>query len=143
MLAAVRGTAVAARVIERRLDAMTLPQMRILGFIDRDPIRANALAERAALSRPTLTGLIDGLASRGWVERRPADDDRRGVTFSITPEGRAALSRAQEESADALGELLEELSPAHRAQAVQALGHLATAARIRYDRRLAMENERR
>ena len=107
----------AARIIEHRLDAMTLAQMRILGLIERDPIRASALAERAALSLPTLTGLIDGLAARGWVERRPADDDRRGVTFSITPDGHQALTRAHEESAGALDELLDELSPANRADA--------------------------
>ena len=31
---------------------------------------------------------------------------------------------------------------AHRAEAVQALGHLATAARLRYERRLAIEGDR-
>lgn len=136
MLAAVSGVAIVARMIERRLDAMSLAQMRILTLVERDPARASAVAERAALSRPTLSGMIDGLAARGWIDRCTVDGDRRGVTLSITPDGAAALARAQRESARALEELLEEMSPARRTSALHALANLSSAAEVRHHRKL-------
>jgi len=137
LLAAVRGVAIAARAMERHLDAMSLAQMRILTLIARDPIRANVLAERAALSRPTLTGLIDGLVAKGWIDRCTVDGDRRGVALAITERGRRSLTAAHQEAADALSELLDELSPTQQRATMMALGHLTTAAQIRHTRRLA------
>jgi len=136
LLAAVRGVALAARMIEHHLDAMTLAQLRIMTLIERDPIRASALAERAALSRPTLSGLLDGLAAKGWIDRCAVDGDRRGVTLAITDVGRRALTAAQQESTRALAGLLDELPARRRAAAIDALGSLATAVQIRHDRRM-------
>src|SRR4051812_18948591 len=82
--AAVHGVALAARSIERRLATMSLAQMRTLSLIARDPMRASELADGAALSRPTLSGLLDGLAAKGWIDRRSVESDRRGVSLAIT-----------------------------------------------------------
>ena len=68
-----------SRILERSLTDMTLPQFRVLGLIARAPERANQLARQAAISRPSLTGVLDGLEARGWVRRREVDGDRRGV----------------------------------------------------------------
>src|SRR5262245_47564880 len=91
---AVRALAMGARVLERALDDMTLPQFRVLGLIASSPDRANRLAERAAVSRPSLTGLLDGLETRGWVQRVNVEGDRRGVSLEVTPAGVAALKHA-------------------------------------------------
>ena len=42
---------------------MTLPQFRILLLVARSPERANRLASQASISRPSLTGVLDGLVS--------------------------------------------------------------------------------
>ena len=64
-----RTLAVAARVLERSLDDMTLPQFRILSLIAASPERAGRIASRAAVSRPSLSGILDGLVKRGWIRR--------------------------------------------------------------------------
>jgi DNA-binding MarR family transcriptional regulator len=133
----VRGAAFAARSIERSLSSMTLAQLRILTLVARDPIRASALADDAALSKPTLTGVLEGLAAKGWVERCAVDGDRRGVTLAITASGRDALARAEHESADALAGLLSELPEHEREIAVGALASLAGVAQRRLARRAA------
>src|SRR6476469_4863175 len=94
-LVAARALAFGARVIERALDDMTLPQFRVLTLIASSPERASRVAEKAAVSRPSLTGLLDGLEARGWVRRVEVDGDRRGVGLEVTAEGRAALRAAE------------------------------------------------
>ncbi len=46
------------------------------------------LAERLRLSPSTVTGLVDGLVSRGLVERREDAEDRRIVRVALTGPGR-------------------------------------------------------
>jgi DNA-binding MarR family transcriptional regulator len=126
-LAAVRALAFGARVIERALDDMTLPQFRVLTLIASSPERASRVAEKAAVSRPSLTGLLDGLEARGWVRRVGVDGDRRGVGLEVTAEGRAAL-RAAEHSAEArLERVLEELPADERASVLAGLNALGGA----------------
>jgi DNA-binding MarR family transcriptional regulator len=134
---AVRGVAFAARTIERSLGSMTLAQLRILTLVARDPIRARALADGAALSRPTLTGLLEGLVAKGWVERCAVDGDRRGVTLSITESGRVALAEAERESAAALTGLLDELPADERDAAARSLAALSGVAHQRLARKAA------
>ena len=85
----------AGRVLERSLADMTLPQFRVLTVIASSPERANRLAEKAAMSRPSLTGLLDGLEARGWVQRVNVEGDRRGVQLEVTLAGEAALREAE------------------------------------------------
>lgn len=58
-------------------------------------IRMGELAERALLTRPGLSGLVDRLADAGLVERRPCDGDARGTYAAITELGRRRLERAE------------------------------------------------
>lgn len=49
------------------------------------------LAEKAGVSRATMTGLLDGLARDGLVERVFDEKDRRSVTVTLTESGQAKL----------------------------------------------------
>ncbi len=129
---AVLGVALAARALERQLSELTLAQLRILSLVDADPGRAGTLADRAAMSRPTLSGLIDGLVNRGWVERHLVDGDRRGVTLRITAAGSVALARALDEAGRALAGLVDEVPADRRDSVVGALGCLKQAAHDRF-----------
>jgi DNA-binding MarR family transcriptional regulator len=66
----------------------------VLGLLSGGDERATELAARLAVTKPTLTALIDGLVERGLVVRETSDGDRRAVRLSITPAGRAAASAA-------------------------------------------------
>lgn len=53
----------------------------------------SALAEKAGVTRATMTGLIDGLERDGLVERLMDTRDRRSVSVRLTPAGQAKLDQ--------------------------------------------------
>jgi DNA-binding MarR family transcriptional regulator len=57
----------------------------------------------------TMTNRIDRLSARGYVERYPDPDDRRGVIVRLTADGRAAVDAAFAALLDAERGLLEDL----------------------------------
>jgi long-chain acyl-CoA synthetase len=73
---------------------LSLPQYRILMFLDDGAAVASKLADHLAVSRPTVTAVVDGLVGRGLVERRHDDGDRRRVGHTLTPAGRRLLGQA-------------------------------------------------
>lgn len=81
------------RTLELTADTpLTLQQYRILGLLSIGGERAGVIARRLAVSKPTVTALVDTLVERGLAERRADADDRRSVTVSITDAGRAAVA---------------------------------------------------
>jgi DNA-binding MarR family transcriptional regulator len=114
--AAARAIAFTARRLERCLGDMTLPQLRVLTLVASSPERANRIAELAAVSRPSLTGLLDGLEARGWVRRLDVAGDRRGVLLEVTPAGTEALATADAAMAATLDDLLGRTGTRERAQ---------------------------
>src|SRR5262245_39488159 len=126
-LAAVRALAFGARMIERALDDMTLPQFRVLSLIASSPERASRVAEKAAVSRPSLTGLLDGLEARGWVRRVGVSGDRRGVGLEVTSDGQAALRAAEEAAQTRLEHVLEQVPSDERHAVITALNALGDA----------------
>ena len=56
----------------------------------REPVRMSELNRHVLLSQPALSRLVDRLADRGFVERRPDPADGRSVLLSLTEAGRAA-----------------------------------------------------
>jgi DNA-binding MarR family transcriptional regulator len=57
-------------------------------------LRMNALAGLTATSQSRLSHSMTRLEERGWVERRPCPDDRRGQVAVLTDAGVAALAAA-------------------------------------------------
>lgn len=76
---------------------LTLPQYRILIILGEGKEAASALAEKLAVSRPSVTGVVDGLVARGLVERQHDATDRRRVGHELTAEGRRVLESADAE----------------------------------------------
>ena len=107
-----------ARSMETALGEADLSpsQYRVLAFLSEDGANAaaTALAGRMAVSKPSITALVDGLAQRGLVERRPNELDRRRVQHVLTPEGLAALDRADAAVNARLEQLVSLLEPAER-----------------------------
>src|SRR5256885_1920127 len=92
---------IAAR-LARHLDValgevdLSLSQYRMLMYLEEGAEMASALAAKLAITRPSVTQIVDGLVARGLVERRANDQDRRRVGHAITDQGRAVLARADE-----------------------------------------------
>lgn len=88
--------AFAARRFDQALGELDLGlgQFRMLAFLAEGDWAASKLADRLAVSRPSVTAMVDGLVARGAVERRPGTEDRRRVLHVITDRGRALLAEA-------------------------------------------------
>lgn len=73
---------------------LTLSQYRVLSYLDGSAAVSSDLAERLAVSPPSVTAVVDGLVSRGLVERHTGATDRRKVEHVLTRSGRRALATA-------------------------------------------------
>ncbi len=104
VVAAARAAAKLARQVSIPLGEvdLSLPQYRVLAFLDEGEAAPSDLAGRLSVSRPSITALMDGLITRGLVERRPDTDDGRRVHHHLTDDGRDTLQRADQAVGDRL-----------------------------------------
>ena len=71
---------------------LTPPQYFILSLLAEEDGRPfKELAEAAACSRATITGIVDTLEKKGLVTRNPHPDDRRSMLVKLTETGRSLL----------------------------------------------------
>ncbi|MBD2760827.1 MarR family transcriptional regulator [Yimella sp. cx-573] len=85
------------------------------------------LGQQTLVTSGTMTNRVDRLESRGYVERRPAPKDRRGVLVRLTKKGRAVVDAAFEDLLAQERDLLAALPHADRNQLADALQSLLAA----------------
>ena len=104
VVAAARAAAKLARQVTIPLGevGLSLPQYRVLAFLDEGEAAPSDLAGRLSVSRPSITALMDGLITRGLVERRPDADDGRRVHHHLTDDGSDILQQADKAVGDRL-----------------------------------------
>ena len=78
------------------------------------------LLRETLVTSGTMTNRVDRLATRGYVERYPDPEDRRGVIVRLTAEGKTAVDAAFEALLDAEKSLLADL-PAKEQKKLAAL----------------------
>jgi DNA-binding MarR family transcriptional regulator len=82
----------------------------------------SSLADKAGVSRATMTGLIDGLEQNGLVERVFAKDDRRSVLIHLTEAGQAKLDAVMPDYYRRVRLCMQTLDEENRTQLQQILG---------------------
>jgi DNA-binding MarR family transcriptional regulator len=91
---------------------LTPPQLFALRALDPEhPVPMRALAQALHCDSSNVTGLVDGLAAQGLVERRESEHDRRVRMLVVTERGaavRARLHEAIQEIPEPLAALSEE-----------------------------------
>ncbi|MCW2717007.1 MAG: hypothetical protein QOG20_192 [Pseudonocardiales bacterium] len=109
-------------------NGLSLVAASTLATLDRyGPLRLTDLAEAAAVTQPSMTGLVNRLVAQGLVERTPDDRDRRSVNVAVTDAGRALLAQRRQRRAETLASLIDALDPDDRdalAAAVPAITRL-------------------
>ena len=76
---------------------LTFVQAHALRTLDPErPLPMNTLAELLLCDASNVTGIADRLETRGLIERRSADGDRRVKALALTPKGVALRRRALE-----------------------------------------------
>ena len=58
-----------------------------------DGMETRHVAESAAISKATLTGVVRTLETRGWITRATDTQDRRLVRLQLTPDGVALMEK--------------------------------------------------
>ena len=90
---------------------VTGPQLWVLRVIYREGrLSMGDLSERMYLHISTVSGVVDRLAHKGYVERNREKPDRRVVKISLTKEGKRVVQRAPEAAQGKLLHGLESLS---------------------------------
>jgi DNA-binding MarR family transcriptional regulator len=112
----------------RRAQGLSVAQFRTLVHLQRCPESPLfEVADKLGSSRPTVSRIVSGLVSHGWVERKPCRQDRRRVALLLTARGQATLEAAWNGTQAAIAERLSGLSDADRitlARALAVLGEL-------------------
>jgi DNA-binding MarR family transcriptional regulator len=123
-----------SRAWTRRLAAegMEPREVMLFRFVAQSEGRTQA-AVAAALGLPAsrITGLVDRLEARGWIERRPLAGDRRARVLYVTNAGRAVLATVARLSAEHELELTRGLDDRERARLVGLLERIAAAQGLR------------
>lgn len=107
-------------------EELSLPQYHLLELLIESPeATVGALAERAGVAPPTATRMLDALARSDYVERRPAEHDRRAVLITLTTTGRRALRSRHARVLAWRASLRDSLTPTEREQAAVLLRRMA------------------
>jgi DNA-binding MarR family transcriptional regulator len=75
------------RYYKEKLTSMGLTHgqfFMLVALYDEDGLLPSRLADKTALDRPTITGLLDRMERDGWTERRPEPSDRRVLRIHLT-----------------------------------------------------------
>lgn len=104
--------------MQRELTARGLTRSRthvlwLLGT--RPPGHQRELAEALDVSPRTVTGLVDGLESTGFVRRQPDPSDRRAVNVELTTKGRQTADWLLSSHAELAAELFGDMGAARYA----------------------------
>ena len=112
-----------ARHVEVALAAVDLTpsQYRVLVRLSQGPSGASGLASGLAVSRPSLTAVVDGLVARGLVERSADPSDRRRVGHHLTTAGTRALEAGDKALEERLREVLSHAEPTRAAKVQKGL----------------------
>jgi DNA-binding MarR family transcriptional regulator len=96
------------REVRRNTADLPAASTRLLSMLDElGPSTVGALAQADRCSQPTMTGLVNGLVAKGWVERSSHPDDARCTLVSATADGRRALSAVRDRNALLVAERIE------------------------------------
>jgi DNA-binding MarR family transcriptional regulator len=91
------------------------------------PLETRHAAQAAAISKATLTGVVNTLEQRGYLERSPRVDDRRLVELRLTPSGSQFMESVYPRYNQAQTEVLKVLTAKQRASLRAALEILAAS----------------
>src|SRR4051794_9489901 len=88
------------REIRRNTADLPAATTRTLSLLDElGPSTVGGLAQADRCSQPTMTGIVNGLVDKGWVQRQPHPDDARSSLISMTRDGRQKLTAVRRRNA--------------------------------------------
>ena len=111
------------------LRAISSTHLHVLFLLESEgPMPMSRLAELLDVSLPNVTGIVDRMVERGFVERGRDGDDRRVVTVSATSGGHETVEEIDQIRRLAIGSVLAQLTPEQQLRALQTFTEMRMAA---------------
>lgn len=101
---------------------LTTAQFYMLEAVRDNKLNCTVLADTLQITLPAVTNLANKLVAGGYIERVPADSDRRVIHLRITEQGLKALQELDRQAAQMAGELWSALTPDETEQLNRLLG---------------------
>jgi len=106
---------------------LTRSQWRVVAYVSRTPgVSQTELAESIECSRMAISSLLDRMQSKGLVERREVENDRRVRAVFLTDKGSALVRQMNKTAVRVLEQVFAGTTPADRQQLHRLLGTLKT-----------------
>lgn len=86
----------------------------------------SVLADKAGVTRATMTGLLDSLERAELIERIPNPDDRRMLNVRLTEKGQLRLDEVMPDYYSRVARVMEELSEDHRQLLMEMLSNVGS-----------------
>lgn len=119
-----------ARITKERLTPYELTPTQfflLTALYEEDGLLISALAQKVALDRATLTGLLDRLERDGFTERRADPEDRRAIRIHLTAKAEGLREELTELYNDNNGMFLSLLSQEEKEVFERVVSKLETA----------------
>jgi DNA-binding MarR family transcriptional regulator len=101
-------TARLVREVRRNNSEVPAASTRLLSLLDElGPSTVGALASADRCSQPTMTGLVNGLVEKDWLQRTPHPEDARSSMVSMTQLGHRQLQAVRRRNAALVAERIE------------------------------------
>ena len=95
----------------QRSNDLSVPQFRALAYINsNDGISLSSLANHIGLTLPSMSKLVDGMVSRGLVDRDEHQEDRRRICLRLTSQGKNELEAVHNHTEAFLADKLSSLT---------------------------------
>jgi DNA-binding MarR family transcriptional regulator len=115
------------REVRRHTADIPAASTRLLSLLDElGPSTVSVLTSADRCSQPTMTGLVNGLVEKGWLQRTPHPGDARSSLVSMTDLGHQQLEAVRHRNAALVAERIEasDHTPEDLATAVSVLSDL-------------------
>jgi DNA-binding MarR family transcriptional regulator len=100
---------------------LSFTQVKALFTLERGERSVGEIGAALGLSLPATSRSVDGLAQRGFVDRRESSEDRRSKLVALTPQGREVLEACVAGRRAAMEQFIASLSESERSALHSAL----------------------
>jgi DNA-binding MarR family transcriptional regulator len=97
-------------------------------LVNEGALGMSQLADRLGVSLPNVTGIVERMVERGFVERTRDGDDRRVVTISVTATGRETVEEIDMIRRGQVAAVVSRLTPEQQERALRTFTELRVAA---------------
>lgn len=94
---------------------VTMPQLRVLILVEREPQSMGAIAADLGVHASNATRTCERLVQARLLDRQTAEDDRRRVVLTLTRKGHQLLDRVMSHRRERIVQIMGQMEPGDRA----------------------------